>query len=186
VVGPIKYSWFRRPSRRLFRGVGQGAEDGESKLVAQADGHRRLLDLIVEPLSGGPFRGGVRRASGDGSRPQCTRPPEPSSDGLERELATTREQLRATIDALESANEEMESSNEEYQLQSTNEELETSKEEMQSINEELQTVNAELSSKNDQLTRTVSDPIDPAPPAQPPTATSCPGAFRTPALSARR
>jgi hypothetical protein len=88
-------------------------------------------------------------------------PPEPASDGLERELATTREQLRATIDALESANEEMESSNEEYQLQSTNEELETSKEEMQSINEELQTVNAELNSKNDQLTRTVSDPMTP-------------------------
>jgi two-component system, chemotaxis family, CheB/CheR fusion protein len=98
-----------------------GGGEARENLVVQADGHRRLLDLIVEPLSGGPFRGGVRRASGDGDLPQCARPARAVHRWLGAELATTREQLRATIDALESANEEMESSNEEYQ--SVNEEL---------------------------------------------------------------
>jgi uncharacterized phage infection (PIP) family protein YhgE len=89
--------------------------------------------------------------------------PEPSGDGLERELGPLRASgCRPRFDELETANEELKSSNEEYQsvneeLQSTNEELETSKEEMQSINAELQTVNSELNSKNDQLMRTVSD-----------------------------
>ena len=75
---------------------------------------------------------------------------------LERDLAYTRENLRATIEEQQTSNEELKSTNEELQstneeLQSTNEELETSKEELQSVNEELITVNAELQAKIEQL-----------------------------------
>jgi two-component system, chemotaxis family, CheB/CheR fusion protein len=131
-------------------------------LLVQADGHRRFLDLLVEPLDDGHFVVAFAERPPPAAGRDATAAPELASDSLERELASTRERLQATIDELETANEEMKSANEEYQsvneeLQSTNEELETSKEEMQSINEELQTVNAELNSKNDQLTRSVSD-----------------------------
>ena len=75
---------------------------------------------------------------------------------LERELKTTKENLRSTIEELETSNEELKSTNEEMQstneeMQSSNEELETSKEELQSLNEELITVNTELQNKNDEL-----------------------------------
>ncbi|HET9158826.1 MAG TPA: PAS domain-containing protein, partial [Myxococcaceae bacterium] len=78
------------------------------------------------------------------------------SEELERELASTREYLQATIEELEASNEELKSANEELQssneeLQSTNEELETSKEELQSTNEELTTVNDELESRMEEL-----------------------------------
>jgi two-component system CheB/CheR fusion protein len=74
---------------------------------------------------------------------------------LERELAYTRENLKAIIEEQQSTNEELKSANEELQstneeLQSTNEELETSKEEMQSLNEEALTVNSELNDKIEQ------------------------------------
>jgi len=77
-------------------------------------------------------------------------------EGLERELAYTKENLHATIEEQQASNEELKSTNEELQstneeLQSTNEELETSKEELQSVNEELITVNAELQAKIEQL-----------------------------------
>jgi two-component system, chemotaxis family, CheB/CheR fusion protein len=153
----------RTPARSaLQRALTTGAAVKHENLVVQANGHRRLLDLIVEPLGDGHFVVAFAERPATAADRKASALPEPSSDKLERELATTRERLQATIDALESANEEMKSSTEEYQsvneeLQSTNEELETSKEEMQSINEELQTVNAELNSKNDQLMRTVSD-----------------------------
>ncbi len=68
---------------------------------------------------------------------------------LERELKSTKENLRSTIEELETSNEELKSTNEE--MQSSNEELETSKEELQSLNEELITVNTELQNKNDEL-----------------------------------
>ena len=75
---------------------------------------------------------------------------------LERELATTKEYLQATIEQLETTNEELKSSNEELQaaneeFQSTNEELATSKEELGSTNEELTTVNEELQHRMEQL-----------------------------------
>ena len=75
---------------------------------------------------------------------------------LERELKSTKENLRSTIEELETSNEELKSTNEEIQstneeMQSSNEELETSKEELQSLNEELITVNTELQNKNDEL-----------------------------------
>jgi two-component system CheB/CheR fusion protein len=120
------------------------------------------MESVPARLSDGHFVVAFAERPATAAERNASALPEPSSDGLERELATTRERLQAMIDALEAANEEMKSTNEEYQsvneeLQSTNEELETSREKMQSINEELQTVNAELNSKNDQLTRTVSD-----------------------------
>jgi two-component system, chemotaxis family, CheB/CheR fusion protein len=161
------FSLIRRALRSPARSALQKALTTQAvvkheNLVVQANGHRRSLDLIVEPLSDGHFVVAFAERPATAADRNASTLPEPSRDGLERELATTRERLQATIDALEAANEEMKSSNEEYQsvneeLQSTNEELETSKEEMQSINEELQTVNAELNSKNDQLTRAVSD-----------------------------
>ncbi len=75
---------------------------------------------------------------------------------LERELASTREHLRALISDHEATNEEMKAANEEIlssneELQSTNEELETAKEELQSSNEELITLNDELQHRNAEL-----------------------------------
>jgi two-component system CheB/CheR fusion protein len=75
---------------------------------------------------------------------------------LERELASTRDQLRAFVEDYEAAKEEMRAVNEETlssseELQSTNEELETAKEELQSSNEELTTLNDELQNRNSEL-----------------------------------
>lgn len=90
------------------------------------------------------------RAAGKKHAPEKT-------ERLERELATTREHLRALIAEHETAEEEMKAANEEIlssneELQSTNEELETAKEELQSANEELVTLNDELQHRNDELT----------------------------------
>jgi two-component system, chemotaxis family, CheB/CheR fusion protein len=68
---------------------------------------------------------------------------------LERELATTRDDLERSIQELEGANQELKSSNEELlsmneELQSANEELETSKEDIQAANEALARTNADL------------------------------------------
>ena len=75
---------------------------------------------------------------------------------LERELETTRGQMRSMIEEFEAANEELHSANEESlssneELQSLNEELETSKEEIQASNEELLVLNAELQLRHAQL-----------------------------------
>lgn len=153
----------RMPARAaLQKALAMQATVRHENLTVQVNGRRQSLDLLVEPLGDGYFAVAFAERPAPAAGRDASAPPEPSSDGLERELAATRERLQATIDELETSNEEMKSANEEYQsvneeLQSTNEELETSKEEMQSINEELQTVNAELNSKNDQLTRSVSD-----------------------------
>jgi len=82
--------------------------------------------------------------------------------GLEHELAVTKDQLQLMIEERESAIEELRSANEELQssneeLQSTNEELESSKEEMQSTNEELTTVNEELHHRMTELGLTNDD-----------------------------
>ena len=66
-------------------------------------------------------------------------------NGLERELAATRDSLQATIEELETSNEELQATNEE--LMASNEELQSSNEELQSVNEELNTVNAEYQEK---------------------------------------
>lgn len=81
---------------------------------------------------------------------------------LEKELDTTRCELKATIRDLEASNEELKASNEEAmsmneEFQSTNEELETSKEELQSLNEELTTLNNQLQQKVDEHRIAVDD-----------------------------
>ena len=75
--------------------------------------------------------------------------------GLERELATTRENLQATIEEVETSNEELQSTNEE--LMASNEELQSTNEELQSVNEELYTVNGEYQKKNDELEEVTRD-----------------------------
>ncbi|MDI1232773.1 MAG: chemotaxis protein CheB [bacterium] len=75
---------------------------------------------------------------------------------LEKEIALTREDMRAITEDQEIANEELQSANEELlssseELQSLNEELETSKEELQSTNEELIIINQELLDKQEQI-----------------------------------
>ncbi len=66
-------------------------------------------------------------------------------DGLEAELAYTKETLQATIEELETSNEEMQATNEE--LVAANEELQSTNEELHSVNEELYSVNAEYQQK---------------------------------------
>ncbi len=75
---------------------------------------------------------------------------------VEKELAQTREDMRAITEEQEAANEELQSANEELlssseELQSLNEELESSKEETQSSNEELLVANHELLDKQEQI-----------------------------------
>ena len=84
------------------------------------------------------------------------------TERLERELASTREHLRALIAENETAKEEMKTANEEArssneELQSTNQELETAKEELQSSNEELVTLNDELLHHNIELNALTQD-----------------------------
>ena len=83
---------------------------------------------------------------------------------LERELETTRADLRNTISDYERSTEELKAVNEEAmsmneEFQSTNEELETSKEELQSLNEELTTLNTQLQQKIDDEQR-ISDDLN--------------------------
>ena len=139
-------------------------------LSIRIDGKSRALTLIVEPIieSEGKERGICVVAFRDASPAAAAcehEMPAAATDAvtaLEKELTSSRFQLRAASDELETTIEDMKSTTEEFQavneeLQSSNEELETAKEEMQSINEELQTVNGELASKNDLLTRLNSD-----------------------------
>jgi two-component system CheB/CheR fusion protein len=75
---------------------------------------------------------------------------------LEREIASIRDYLQATMEEHEAVKEELKSAHEEVlsaneEFQSTNEELETSKEELQSANEELTTTNDELRNRNREL-----------------------------------
>jgi PAS domain S-box-containing protein len=75
---------------------------------------------------------------------------------LERELASTREHLRAVITEYEAAQDEMKTANEEIlssneEMQASNDELETAKEELQASNEELVTLNEELRHRNSEL-----------------------------------
>ena len=84
------------------------------------------------------------------------------NEELQKELASTKENLQTIIEEQEATNEELRSALEEVQssneeLQSTNEELETAKEELQSTNEELNTLNEELNRRNSELTRMKDD-----------------------------
>jgi two-component system, chemotaxis family, CheB/CheR fusion protein len=159
----------------LRTALSRALETNEAASVEQVqlglDGHRVLVDIIVEPIQDGPaghrnfvvlFKDGpVRVVDGaDGTGKELVRTEH--VERLEIDLRATRERLQATIEELESTNEELKSSNEEYQslneeLQSANEELETSREELHSVNEELTTVNGELAHRVQELTRATSD-----------------------------
>ncbi|MDR3517910.1 MAG: chemotaxis protein CheB [Azospirillaceae bacterium] len=81
---------------------------------------------------------------------------------LERELDTTRMELREAIHNLEVSSEEQKAINEEAmsvneECQSTNEELLTSKEELQSLNEELTSLNTQLHETLDRQRTTAND-----------------------------
>jgi two-component system CheB/CheR fusion protein len=134
-------------------------------LRAAIDGESCLLVLFeeAERPSGkaAPDRIGGEIASGADDHAH----PEDYTVTLERELASTREYVRAVIAEQEGTNEELRSLNEEIQsaneeLQSTNEEMETAKEELQSTNEELVTVNDELENRNAALATANNDIVN--------------------------
>jgi two-component system CheB/CheR fusion protein len=100
------------------------------------------------------------RPSPRGGAPTGTSLPESEKDRLlaqaQREVASIRDYLQATIEEQEAVKEELKSAHEEVlsaneEFQSTNEELETAKEELQSANEELITTNDELRNRNREL-----------------------------------
>jgi PAS domain S-box-containing protein len=121
---------------------------------------KRLTNLTAKSKnSGHAARRGVRgRASKPLAASALSRSARRNAE-LERELAETRDYLKAMQEQHEAANQELQASNEEVQsaneeLQSTNEELETAKEELESSNDELTTVNEEMAKRNAELKRT--------------------------------
>jgi two-component system CheB/CheR fusion protein len=140
------------------------------------DGATRMVDLRVVPVKGRhplepdylvAFQARTTPAAMGAAPPDALPSDRKGSAAheiarLERELASTRDQLRALVEDHESAREEMNAINEETlssseELQSTNEELETAKEELQSSNEELTTLNDELQSRNSELSQLTND-----------------------------
>ena len=154
----------------LRTALGRAADEGNSTIAGNVlmgtNGHRILVDLIVEPMREGASQGFfILFKEGAAVTEHAAVSSNDASEQTRRlrdELQTTKDRLQATVEELESTNEELKSSNEEYQslneeLQSANEELETSKEELQSVNEELTTVNGELAHRVQELTRATSD-----------------------------
>ncbi|EYB69458.1 PAS:CheB methylesterase:MCP methyltransferase [Deinococcus phoenicis] len=136
--------------------VSSGQEVRPPNLTVEVCGVPRSIELIVRPLHlpehAQPLFLIVFQDRGAAADPGTARSVLPEygerTAELERELATAREYLRATIEEMEVSLEERKSTNEELQtaneeLQSSNEELMTSKEELQSLNEELITINSE-------------------------------------------
>ena len=138
----------------------------------EIDGRTEEVAIEVSPIAGG--RGPdryflivfIRKSNPGANRSRVdtppTAPPEHEAHLLQRELAETREYLRAMREEYESNAEELRAANEEArsaneELQSTNEELGTTKEELQSSNEELTTLNDELNNRNGELAATISD-----------------------------
>jgi two-component system CheB/CheR fusion protein len=129
----------------------------------------RDITLEVIPLNRSSTERGYLILFDNGSRPPSGRRvqapgssevPESEKDRrlaqLERENASIRDYLQATMEEQEAVKEELKSAHEEVlsaneEFQSTNEELETAKEELQSSNEELTTTNDELRNRNREL-----------------------------------
>jgi len=149
-----------RPGGVMLLGQSEGLGAGETGFTALAKPERiwRRNGTAVSPA---PVSRAVapapRLAAPSEAVPQVSPPREAAPRRkagsriatLERELQTTRDELRGAIQDLERAaeeqrvvNEEALSTNEEFQ--STNEELTTSKEELQSLNEELTVLNGQL------------------------------------------
>jgi two-component system CheB/CheR fusion protein len=81
-------------------------------------------------------------------------------DGLDAELASTRDHLKSVVEEIDHSHAEMESLNEE--LQAANEELQATNEELLSVNEESQNKSAELAAINsdfESLYNTVDFPV---------------------------
>lgn len=124
--------------------------DGEELFLVgflEVDLHHQGVDIAVARASGS-----VQPSSDDHAR----------MAELERELQTTRTELRAAIHNLELSGEEQKAVNEEAlsvneEFQSTNEELLTSKEELQSLNEELTALNSQLQETLDRQRTTSND-----------------------------
>lgn len=136
------------------------------EIKVKSNGKNRIINLTVKPIKDPEAMLGSLLVIFEEQLPQIKTPASKNIriekksailiKELERELKTSKENLRSTIEELETSNEELKSNNEEMQstneeMQSSNEELETSKEELQSLNEELITVNTELQNKNDEL-----------------------------------
>jgi two-component system CheB/CheR fusion protein len=136
------------------------------------NGHSQLINLTVKPIKEPEAMSGSFLIIFEDIQPGKKEPASKKTriekksgniiKELERELGSTKENLKTIIEELEASNEELKSTNEEFQstneeIQSSNEELETSKEEMQSLNEELITLNTELMNKNDELSVINSD-----------------------------
>ncbi|HXJ42715.1 MAG TPA: chemotaxis protein CheB, partial [Bryobacteraceae bacterium] len=140
------------------------------------NGALKTVDVHVSPLKGRHpkdldflvvFREAAAQAPANPRRAKLTRSEvrertKSDTARLERELAYTREQLRAIAQDHEAARAEMQAMNEEVvsgneELQSTNEELETAKEELESSNEELNTLNEELQTRNAELSQLSDD-----------------------------
>lgn len=86
----------------------------------------------------------------------------PLMHDLERELKSTRADLRGRVAEMESANQELQLAHQEAmsaneELQSVNEELETSREELQSLNSELSAVNQQYQGRIQRLEQTADE-----------------------------
>lgn len=151
-------SWISEESRNRLRGGLYSASQGSAPIalpvsLPNEEGGGRTVMLRIQkhchPIDKSDIFLVVFEDSVAGPQtPKATKASDADTAALrqmERELASTRDELQTNIEELKSANEEMQSSNEE--LQAANEEMETSREELQSLNEELLTVNAQLQAK---------------------------------------
>lgn len=149
----------------LSAAASQGAATLGRTVSVKTNGDFQMVSFSVRPLPEPELNPGLLLLSFQDVPQAATSPKRGRRAGsaevlriveLERDLASTRENLQANIEEHQASSEELKSTNEELQstneeLQSTNEEMETSKEELQSVNEELITVNAELQAKIEQL-----------------------------------
>ncbi len=157
----------------LHKAKGSRATATQAVVAVERNGHRHVVDIVVEPrLTGEREVGQLVVILKDHPAPTDVGPPahqgtdeKAALKRLEHELRATRERLETTVEQLETSNEELASSNEELlsmneELQSSNEELEASQEELQSLNEELETINAQLAEKVEELDRAQDDLVN--------------------------
>ena len=150
----------------LFTATQSKAPASALNVRLETDGEQRAVDIRVAPaVDLAPdyllVTLDARSATAEPSLRHSAKPDELAHQ-LDRELETTRAQLRDTVEQAESSTAELKASNEELQamneeLRSATEELETSREELQSINEELTTVNQELKNRVEDLAFANSD-----------------------------
>jgi two-component system CheB/CheR fusion protein len=133
----------------------RGSHPGSSRGDSPVGGADQRWFLVLFQEDGERSRAG-QRGSLAGRRLQAAELPRVAE--LERELATAREYLQATLEEQEATHEELQSANEELltsneELQSINEELETAREEQEATHGELVTLNNELRARNAELHR---------------------------------